>query len=288
MTDQAEKLRALVDTAEPAALAGGALPMIVVSGGRAGVGTTTVALNLAAVLSDRGERVLLVDCAQQRNEAIESASTRRDVAYSLCDVLAGKCSAREAIVAGPAGIRLLPNRWNPRSSPDFSGRAQQRLLTELESLDGEIDLVVLDAGRGSSSWTQRLWHRAKLILLVTTSDDAAVLDAYAALKMGMADAAELPIRLVVNQSDSNRQAAGAHGRMQNACRRFLSRSIPAMPALPRHMQVFVGAQAAPRVWEMPNTPFGHAALWLGRAVGDLLTEDYGDSCAPAGLSSSVS
>ncbi len=261
--------------------------MVVVSGGRAGVGATTVALNLATVLADRGERVLLVDGAQQRNEAIESASTRRDVAYSLCDVLTGKCSAREAIVAGPARIRLLPNRWNPRSSPDFSRRAQQRLFAELESLDGEFDLILMDAGRGSSSWTQRLWNRAKLILLVTTPDDAAVLDAYAALKVGVADAADVPIRLLVNQSEGSLQAADAHRRMEHACQKFLSRSIPALPALPRHMQVIVGAQAAPRVWEMPNTPFGHAALWLGRAVSEVMTGDYSGSCATAGLSSSA-
>jgi flagellar biosynthesis protein FlhG len=247
--------------------------MIVVLGGRAGVGATTVALNLAAVLSDRGDRVLLVDGAQQRNDAIESASPQRDVTYSLSDVLTGKCSAREAIVTGPAGIRLLPNRWNPRSSPDFSRRAQQRLLAELESLDGEFDLIVMDAGRGASSWTQRLWDGARLILLVTTPDDAAVLDAYAALKIGVAKTVELPIRLLVNQAESDAQAADAHRRMEHACQKFLLRSIPALPALPLHMQVFVGPQSSPRVWEMPNTPFGHAALWLGRAVDELLAEE---------------
>ena len=76
MTDQAEKLRALIHTAPAAEAAVGALPMIVVSGCRAGVGATTVALNLAAVLADRGERVLLVDGAQQRNDAIYPADLR--------------------------------------------------------------------------------------------------------------------------------------------------------------------------------------------------------------------
>ena len=279
MADQAEKLRALIHRASPAAAAlNRELPLIVVSGGRAGVGATTVALNLAAVLADRGERALLVDAAEQRNDLIEPAGIRREIDNTLCEVLAGKCSAREAIVAGPAGVQLIPNRWRPRSSPDFSRRAQQLLLGELESLEREFDFMVVDAGRGSTPWTKRLWNRAKLILLVTTPDDAAVLDSYAALKLGVADAVQLPVRLLVNQAEAY-EAADAHRRMENACQRFLSRSIPALPALPRQFDGgFVGAQASPRVWEMPNTPFGHAALWLGRAVSDIMSDSIEGSC----------
>lgn len=277
MSDQAEKLRALIHTAAPVAeAAGGELPMIVVSGGRAGVGTTTVALNLAAVLADRGERVLLVDGAQQRNDVIEPAGVRWDGQHSLFDVLSGKCAASEAIVRGPAGIQMLPSRWNRRTSPDFSRHAQQRLLTELQTLDLDFDLIVVDAGRGATTWTRRFWSRAKLIALVTTPDDAAVLDAYAAMKAGAADAVRLPLRLLVNRADSDAAADDAYRRMDNACQRFLSRSIPALPALPRcDSDVVTGARFAPRVWELPNSPFGHAALWLGRAVSDVLAVGTG-------------
>jgi flagellar biosynthesis protein FlhG len=276
MADQAERLRALIETARPLARdENAALPMIAVSGARAGVGSTTVSLNLAAVLADRGERVLLVDGSQHRSDVIEAPLVRRKVENSLGDVLAGKCSVREAIVAGPAGIQMLVNSCDARTTPDFSRRAQQRLLEELQSLDGSIDLIVMDVGPGQSSWTQRLWQRAKLVLLVTTPDDATVLDAYAALKLGVSEARDVEIRLLVNQADSEMAAIDTQRRIQNSCQRFLSRSIPALPALPRHMRESLAAQAAPRVWEVPNSQFGHAALWLGRAVGELLNLDDG-------------
>jgi flagellar biosynthesis protein FlhG len=282
MPDQADKLRSMVTTAAPSSAAGDGLPMIVVTGGRAGVGTTTVALNLAAVLADRGERVLLVDGAQQRNEMLEPAGLRRDVEYGLSDVLTGKCAIGEAIVQGPAGVRMLLNRWNPRAARDFSRSEQQRLLTELQSLNEGLDLIVLDAGRRVTSWSQRFWSRARLIVLVTTPDDAAVLDAYAAIKQSAADAVPLPLRLLVNQAESDAAATDAQRRMEAACQRLLSRPLPALPALPRHLaSEFLGAPASPRVWEMPNTPFGHAALWLGRAVSDYLADDSSDSCATA-------
>ena len=66
MLDQADKLRRVDSIAVPAAphACRPGPPMIVVAGGRAGVGATTVAVNLAAVLADRGERVVLVDAAR--------------------------------------------------------------------------------------------------------------------------------------------------------------------------------------------------------------------------------
>jgi len=263
-----------METARPQRRAGSAaLPLVVVSGARVGVGATTVALNLAAVLADRAGRVLLVDGAQQRNDAGDAPVSHGKVAYSLGDMLAGKCSAREAILDGPAGIQMLVNRWDARTTPDFSRRAQQRLVEELESLVGDVDYIVLDAGPGQSSWAQRLWQRARVVALVTTPDDDAVLDAYASLKLAFADGSQMTCRLVVNQAESDAAAASTHRRIHNSCQRFLLQSIAALPALPRHVRESMGAPAAPRVWESPNTPFGHAMLWLGRAVAELVASE---------------
>jgi flagellar biosynthesis protein FlhG len=294
MTDQADKLRTLVQSAGPAAqTAGGALPMIVVTGARAGVGASTVALNLAAVMADRDERVLLVDGSQHAGESTELGRPRPDFRYALADVLAEKCGIEDAIVPGPAGVSMLlaSGRNAPkrdcefrRNSPagrDFSRRAQDRLLGELQSLEGNFDLIVVDAGRGLTPWSRRFWSRAKLAVLVTTANDAAVLDAYAVLKESAAVAADLPVRLLVNQAAGDPAADDVERRLEHACQRFLSRSIPALPALPRHMAGGIAeAHAAPRVWEIPNSVFGHAVLWLGRTVSDVLAGNLGRCRVP--------
>jgi MinD-like ATPase involved in chromosome partitioning or flagellar assembly len=218
--------------------------------------------------------VLLVDGAQQRNEIIATSGAVRSFDYSLSDLLAGKCEIANAIVPGPAGVRMLLNRWSARTSPDFSRSAQQRLLGELQSLEGSVDLIVIDAGRGLTAWSRRFWSRASLILLATTPEDAAVLDAYSLVKQGTADTVRLPVRLIVNQAENDFAAESAQRRLAGSCERFLSRRLPALPALPRHDAGGYLA-AVPRVWEMPNTAFGHAALWLGRAVWELLEEAAG-------------
>jgi hypothetical protein len=127
-----------------------------------------------------------------------------------------------------------------------------------------------------------------LILLVTTPADAAVLDAYATLKRIAIERTQLPIRLLVNQAEHDAAATSAQQRLDKACQKFISRSIPALPALPRQVADEFGRLVAPRAWENADTPFGHATLWLGRAVRDLLATDFQrahqpvhDECTPA-------
>ena len=52
--------------------------MVVVAGARNGVGATTVAVNLAAAIADRGERVLVVDAAEGGNDLADMAGVGRD------------------------------------------------------------------------------------------------------------------------------------------------------------------------------------------------------------------
>ncbi len=247
--------------------------MIAVTGGRAGVGTTTVAVNLAAVLADRADRVLLVDAAEQRANMTEIAgvsSTTFD--YWLSDLVTGKCTAEEAIRPGPAGTLLLASRRNRNLTPYSFRNAQQRLFAELQALRGEIDLVVVDIGSGLTPWTRRFWLRAQLVLVVTTTDAPTLLDTYAMIKRSVVEGIAPDVRLLVNRCDHDQSAADVQHRISNACSRFLGRTMPALPSLP--LQLERGdkdSSRVPRVWQVPNTPFGHAALWLGRAVSDVLS-----------------
>jgi flagellar biosynthesis protein FlhG len=148
------------------------------------------------------------------------------------------------------------------------------MLAALKSLQNEFDVTVIDAGAGLSRMARRLWLRATLVLLVTTSDDAAVMDAYAAMKrhvVGTRDASCENIRVLANRASSDREAADAHRRLANCCQRFLRQDVAAVPALPCWEGREDGSAGRhPRVWEAPNSEFGHAALWLGRAVEDVL------------------
>jgi flagellar biosynthesis protein FlhG len=294
MADQADKLRSLAHAMPVVTSAVGAgAPMVVVTGCKSGVGATTVAVNIAAVLADRGMRVLLVDADEERSSMSEIAGLRTTSEYTLADAIAGKCNVSEAVVHGPSGVKTLIARGRgavkrslqtraAATSTDFrrsSAAWDKQLVAALRALGSEYDLMVVDTGSGLSRTARRLWLRAHLALLVTTGDDAAVMDAYAAVKlhvMGARDASCDNLRVLVNQVESERAAADAVRRLTNCCQRFLRQSVTPLPAVPLfgdHEEA--GVRLHPRVWELPNSQFGHAVLWLGRAVGDVM-----EACKP--------
>jgi flagellar biosynthesis protein FlhG len=274
MPDQADKLRDLVRDVTPRRDADGP-PMVAVTGGKGGVGATTVAVNLAAALAQRGQRVVLVDAARQHGDLAGVAGIDTTLVRSLGDVLAGRCSAADALAPGPSGTLLLADRWAPESPPDWSPAADERLLAELQDLSPWADLVVVDTGSGAMPWTARFWQQARLALVVTTVDDVSVMDTYATIKLSAAGmTAGTDVRVLVNRCDSERAAADACGRIGNVCRRFLRRTVRQLPALPTHVAADGETDDTPRTWQSPRSPFARSVSQLGEAVAESLAATH--------------
>lgn len=279
MPDQADKLRRLVIDAAPSAREAGSLPpTIVVTGGKGGVGATTVAINLAAALAQSGRRTVLVDAAPNA-DAAKLLGVDVERGGSLDDVLAGALSAADALCAGPAGISLVAGHWASERAPDRSPHSLERLLEQLPSLAGIADALVIDSGSGITNWTRRLWQEAGLVLLVTTPDDVAVMDAYATIKRGMPAPESnerlelkehLDLRVLVNACHDTATAADVQSRLSASCRRFLGRSIGRAPLVSRHIGEFLAGNAPPLAWETPASPFARNIHQLGRFAGDVL------------------
>jgi flagellar biosynthesis protein FlhG len=257
MHDQADHLRLLARrwTAdhEPD---GDAPRKIVVSAGKGGVGTTTVAVNLAAAVARQGCRTVLIDADFRGADAallcgIESRDT-------IADVLSGRRSIHEVLQGGPAGIQFVPGIWSPGSIPDCSPPAQQRLLREIDRLGRHADLVVLDAGSGLNHVVQRFWQAADEVLVVTTVEAVSIMDAYAAIKLLLADRPTVAARTVVNQSPQQDVAVGVHARIAQACQRFLERRIHRGGSIPWDSAVAAANRnGRPLVLEAPESPAAH-------------------------------
>src|SRR5947207_8489775 len=118
MSDQADGLRQLVQARSgPAALAEAPDPApprgsppgtrsLLLTSGKGGVGTSNLALNLAIALGECGRRVVLVDA--DLGLANIDLLCGLAPATDLGDVLAGDCPLTDAVIHGPAGVRVLP------------------------------------------------------------------------------------------------------------------------------------------------------------------------------------
>lgn len=257
MLDQAERLRSLMRAdhgdAPPAAPRSKRPQFVAVAGGKGGVGTTTIAVNLAVALARDGHRTVLIDGDLGTADAAGLCGTRE--AYHIADVLAGRRGIHEALQLGPAGVQVLPGAWATGHITDCAPAAHERLLRELARLGPHAEQVVVDAGNGSHSAVRSFCQAADRVLLVTSPDDASVMNTYAAIKFLRTIDAQPTIHLFVNLARQAEVARQTHRRLAQACRRFLGFELPWAGELSHAIEVTeAGRQHHPFVWALPQTP----------------------------------
>src|SRR4051812_33392450 len=104
MSDQAPSFRSLVpsDRDQPRGSERGP-GTLVISGGRPGVGATTLAVNLAGALAQDGLRVVLIDADLYRADV--AAQCKLAGGLGIGDVLEGRKNIHEVLQLGPAGMQ---------------------------------------------------------------------------------------------------------------------------------------------------------------------------------------
>ncbi len=235
MLDQAHDLRRLAtERVRPKAARAASRPtLLAVMGGKGGVGTTTIALKLAAALAQAGRRTLLVDADPRGGDAALRCGVEEQ--YTLSDLLAGRRTWTEVIQAAPGGIQLVAgDRWSEDIDNGSSAVAER--FVELLGGDGvRADAAVIDVGNGAGRTVQRICRMADAIVMVTTCEAAAVVGTFAAIKTFArfardqrgTDAVDsvFSLHLLVNMARMVRDAETVHFRLGRACRRLLGVDI---------------------------------------------------------------
>ncbi len=199
--------------------------VLAVASGKGGVGKTNLAVNIAIDLSAAGRRVLLLD-ADIGLANVDLILGQRPTGH-LGHVLAGRLTPQAAVHEGPAGIRWVPGASNPAMRPVPETERRAAVLNALSALEQDHDFLILDLPAGIGSGVIPLACQADDLVLVTTPEAPAVMDAYALLKAMAATGRQAsgPVRLVVNMVTHRREAARVHRRLSATAERFLGIDI---------------------------------------------------------------
>jgi flagellar biosynthesis protein FlhG len=272
MTEPAADPRLASRQEPPARLGRSGAQTLVVSGGRPGVGGTTLAVNLAAALAHDGLRVVLVDADLAQADVAGHCGISGGL--TILDVLVRRRNIHEALQLGPAGMQVVIGSSVAEAPVAGNERTHQRFLRQMRSLTPHADWLIVDAGSQPCEWTARLWSLADTLLLVTTPDAVAVMDSYALVKTlwKWRSAVQGP-ELVVNRLADRAAAADVHRRIDQSCQRFLGLPVRYAGATPFDPGTgSVGRRGLPAVLIQPHSP-------LADAVGELarhLTESAAD------------
>jgi flagellar biosynthesis protein FlhG len=268
MLDQASQLRKLMwcSVREPPSDPARGPRVVVLSGGKGGVGVTTLAVHLSVALAYRSVPVVLVDANLYRADvAALCGVTERG---SVADVLAARREIHEVLVRGPAGVLVLPGLWAPGTPAEYTAAAQERLLRQFQTLGPHAQVVVLDAGNGGSAVVRRFWAAADDVLLVTTPDAVSVMDSYATIKCLATREQRPPLQLLVNQAEGPHVVEDVHRRIDMSCQRFLGFGVGICGGVPPDE----GLRAGGGWLAAGEAPTGSAAAAVARLAAALLAE----------------
>ncbi|AEM56056.1 MULTISPECIES: MinD/ParA family ATP-binding protein [Haloarcula] len=142
-----------------------------IAGGKGGVGKTTTAVNLGAVLQEMGYDVAVVDADLGMANLGSMLSVEPE--KSLHEILAGEAAVSEALTDAPGGLTVIPGE---QSLEAFADADPAKLRKVIKTLRNAYDVVLIDTGAGLSHEVAVPLGLADGIVLVTTPDDVAVGD----------------------------------------------------------------------------------------------------------------
>jgi flagellar biosynthesis protein FlhG len=246
-----------------------------VTSGKGGVGKTSLTINLAVALARLGHRVGILDA--------DFGLGNIDVMLGLTPeehlgaVLDGTRRVDEVTLDGPSGVRVIPAGSGVRSLTAIDDERWLRLVAAVDQAGADLDFLLFDTATGIGAPVLDVIGLADYVLVVTSYDPAAVVDAYAVIKLVSAANAAQPIGVVVNSARSAEEGGLVFRQISLAADRFLGRTLryDGHVLEDRHVKESVFAQA-PLVGAGASSP----ATGCIRRLASRLTAARGAAAGP--------
>jgi flagellar biosynthesis protein FlhG len=236
---------------------------ISVTGGKGGVGKSTIALNLALAYAQAGGRTLMVDTdlgMADLNLLLGVAPHR-----TILDALGG-VPLDEVLIAAH-GIHLLPALNGSYLLSTIGPAAQQKLIELIGSLRDRFDNLVVDVAAGIGQVQTAFAGATAETIVVVNPEPLSMADAYACLKVLATEQKIKHAYIVPNRVTSTAQADELTSRLRALVTRFLDLEITALPPIPADPCVAEAAQiGVPLLVHTPEAPAARAIKKLIRSI----------------------
>jgi len=240
--------------------------MIAVTGGKGGVGKSTIAINLAVTYSRRRGRVLALDGdagMADLNILLGVAPER-----SLLDVVRG-VPADEVLIEAH-GIHLIPALNGSYALANLDDVARRRIFDGVAALGQRFDTLVIDTPAGLGQNAVAFAGVAADVIIVATPEPLSLADAYACMKVLRTRAGLQRAFVIPNAVRTPQEADEVVDRLRTLNDRFLGVELEELPAVPFDPAVRAAASAGvPLVLHAPESPAARALAKIARSLDAL-------------------
>jgi len=208
----------------PAPLRGpGSARVIAITSGKGGVGKTSLTVNLAMEIASRGKKVAIFDAdLGLANVHILMGVKPR---FNLAHLVQNNFSLEDIVTRGPLGIRIVSGGQGVREMANLDDEQRRILLRQIDSLEKEVDVLLVDTGAGISENVLRFATFADEVIAVTTPNIAANADCFSIIKILHEMEPNSKIGVVTNMAKDIYEAKNVFNRLHSASAKMLGREL---------------------------------------------------------------
>jgi flagellar biosynthesis protein FlhG len=261
--------------------------VLAVTGGKGGVGKTTVTANLGVALARRGRGVMILDA--DLGLANVDVALGLQPRFNLWHVLEGHCTLGQAIVTGPAGVQVVPAASGIARMAALGPAEHAGIINAFSEVARDVDVLLVDTAAGLGESVLTFSRAAHQVVIVVCDEPASITDAYALIKVLSRDHGVGRFQVLASQVASAGEGRVLYEKIARVCDRFLDvildyagvvpedaflrravqRQQPVVEAFPASPSALAFKNLAERAdrWGVPAGARGHLEFFLERLVG---------------------
>lgn len=241
------------------------IQVVAITGGKGGVGKTSLSVNLGLALTELGKRVTLLDADLGLANVDVLLGLRPE--RTIADVMNGDCGLGDILIRTDSGMSVIPAASGIQAVANMGSREHAGLIHAFSELADDMDVLLIDSAAGIADNVISFVRACREIIIVVCDEPSSITDAYALIKVLNRDCQKRDFRIVANMTRSPLEGEKLFRKFSMAATRFLDVNLQYAGDIPFDESLRKATRRQrPLLEAWPGCPAANAYRRLAREV----------------------